>query len=530
MPSTPPEDTQLLIRCPACRQRFKVDEALFGRTVECGGCDNRFRIDEDVVVRGRKLYPGERSSPLLNRLQKIPLSSASIPVHLQPITYGLQPDPAVLEPMSPQRVMAGAFGVAAMLLMSLILISGSNRGGVLDGMPLFNQLLVAGFFCVLGTVALIYANPKARRKALGVALVLSAGVLSIPFLHPGEASRDVVAKRDTVDQFSVPPVTEEDPGAAMLKTRIGIAPLVAENDRLAAEGSSKRAIGLWLRGLSGSRKFLIRDYILRVTGADPTSHLYPRDDGDYLFVVTGVTHTLQELAELTAVFGNAKKIYGDISVIEVVVDPSSFVEGPIEKLRNKQNPAFYELNKRELESIDLERAKRAVQRLSEVEPKVYRADITRKLIELLSADGVTFKDHICVALAVWSENPGVASEAALKEARKLTAAKAPIPPEMIALIVKEQNLGVIPLLDELWLKNSNMWESHYGDLGKPAEAAILKQFEQTSGNQRYSAVRILGRVGTQASLPVLEAVQTVSDPELRVLLDQSMASIRKRLN
>jgi hypothetical protein len=50
-----------------------------------------------------------------------------------------------------------------------------------------------------------------------------------------------------------------------------------------------------------------------------------------------------------------------------------FIEGPIEKLSNKQDPAFYELNKRELESIDLERAKRAVQRLAEAEPKIYRA-------------------------------------------------------------------------------------------------------------------------------------------------------------
>ncbi len=48
-----------------------------------------------------------------------------------------------------------------------------------------------------------------------------------------------------------------------LRNRIGTAPLEAEIERLAREGSSKHAVGLWLRGLREQNRFLVRDYILR---------------------------------------------------------------------------------------------------------------------------------------------------------------------------------------------------------------------------------------------------------------------------
>ena len=165
----------------------------------------------------------------------------------------------------------------------------------------------------------------------------------------------------------------------------------------------------------------MRDYILRVTDADLSSHYYRRDGGDYLLVVTGISKSLPEIAKLTTALGRTEKIYTDLSVIEIQVNKDIFIEGSIKKLSEKNNPDFYYLNKQELESIDLDRVRRAVQRLAEVEPKIYRTDISRKLITLLDQEGLDFKGNICSALAVWSESPGPASEAALIEVKKLVA-------------------------------------------------------------------------------------------------------------
>ena len=530
MPSSKPDDSLLLIRCPSCGQRFKVGEDLRERTVECGGCEHRFRINDEVIVKSRKFYPGERDHSSLNRFQRVPLAGGEKMIGMAPVSYGGAPDPALMEPASPLRIIAGAVGVAGILFISLLLLFGNSRGGVLDGMELGNRLLMAGFAAVMGITLLFYANPRARLKALAVGLLMSAGMMSIPFFF--ETGSQDLSKR--TGQFPAPAnVTQsaenpEDKVVAALKNKIGTGPLDSELERLAREGSSRRAVGLWLRGMSEPNKFLVMDYILRVTDADPTSHFYPRDGGDYLLVVTGINCTLQELADAAAALGHTEKIYPDLSVIEIRVRNENFVEGSIEKLSNNQDPAFYDLNKRELESIDLSRVERAVQRLAGAEPKIYRSDITTKLIDLLGEDAVTFKAAVCGALTVWSDKPGPAGEAALAQVRKRMAAKQEIPHEMIALIVKEKNPAVIPILDELWFSKPSEWESIYQDVGRPAEATLIRRLPQTEGTTRFSAIRILGRVGGTDSLPVLKSITVGTDPELKVIVEQAQKSILAR--
>jgi hypothetical protein len=131
---------------------------------------------------------------------------------------------------------------------------------------------------------------------------------------------------------------------------------------------------------------------------------------------------------------------------------------------------------------------------------------------------------------VWSEQPGPAGEAALKEVNGLLARKAKVPPEIIALIVKEKNPAVVPILDGLWFGSPTKWESLYGDVGPPAEALLLKHFPATEGMLRQSTIRLLGRVGGAASLPVLAGAVAGADAEQKVLLEKSAAAIRRRID
>jgi hypothetical protein len=152
------------------------------------------------------------------------------------------------------------------------------------------------------------------------------------------------------------------------------------------------------------------------------------------------------------------------------------------------------------------------------------------LISLLGDDEVDFKDNISKALGVWSEKRGPAGEAALVVVKKLHAANQTVSQDLMALIIKEKNIGVIPILNELWLGSPSAWESLYGELGQSIEETICKQFPQTVGMIRYSAVRLLGRVGGTNSLAILNATAAGNDPEYRVLLDKARESISKRLN
>lgn len=536
------DEPLLLIRCPSCGQRFKVGDDLMGRTVECGACEHRFRINDQVIVRGKKFYPGERRNARLNRFQRVPLAVAPPVVGTPTVRYAEPPDPAKFEPATPERIVAGFVGVGGMVLMALLLIFGASRGGILDGMTTQNRLLMAGFTGLLGTALLAYANPRARAKAIGVGLLMGFGLILLPLnfrtgsiplgtrtveAAPAPAAEE--GAQAAVSAAATAASSKESEAITELRGRIGTEPLEAEIKRLEEQGGSRRAVGLWLRDLREQNRFLVKDFILRVTGADPQSHYYPRGNGNFLMVVTGVRMSLEEVAATAAALGSVENMYPEIAVAEIRVNNENFVEGPIDKLADRNHPAFYDLNKRELESIDLQRVEKAVKRLAEAEPKIYRSDITRKLISLLGSPGVGFKGAICQALAVWSDEPGPAGKAALEEVGKLMVHNVTVPEEMVALIVKEKNPEVLPVLDELWDRNPMIWESLYGDLGRDAEPALLRRFPTTAGSQRYSAVRLLGRVGGADSLPVLGAVLSGADPELRVLLVNSMQSIRDRM-
>jgi len=69
-----------------------------------------------------------------------------------------------------------------------------------------------------------------------------------------------------------------------------------------------------------------------------------------------------------------------------------------------------------------------------------------------------------------------------------------VSPDIVTLIVKEKNLEVIPILDELWFNDPTTWESIYADLGQPIESKVIARFPKLEGTVRHSAVRILGRM------------------------------------
>lgn len=532
MSAPKPDETLLLIRCPSCGQRFKVGEDLMRRTVECGGCEHRFRISEDVIVRGRKVYPGERKEAVLGRFQRFAHQPGNVNIKLEPAQYAEAPNPAFFEPTPPLRIVAAVAGVAVMLLVALFLILGANRNAPLDGITTERRLVMAGFAAVLGSALVLYGNRKARGKATIFCLLASAGLVSIPYVFTKGSqplnSVWVEKSPDTAVQ-EVKPVVPSLTGIDLLKNQMGVEPLEKEISRLQKDGSSRTAIGLWMRGLRSSNRFLVRDFVLRTLDADHQSHYYPRGGDDYLMVVTGVGMSLNDISEAIKPLGTVEKVYPELSVIEVSINNADFVEGPIDKLNNKKDPAFYELNKRELESIDLDRVSRSVRRLVDAEPVIFRNDITRRLITLLEADYVEFKNDVCQALLKWSADLGPAGEAALHVLEKQMGQNAKVSKEIVELIVASKNPGVIPFLDRLWQNAPVQWEYLYSLTGPEAEPVLLRRFEDMEGVHRQSVVRLLGKVGTQSSLKPLGDALAGADAELRILIEMAMASIRSRV-
>jgi hypothetical protein len=272
----------------------------------------------------------------------------------------------------------------------------------------------------------------------------------------------------------------------------------------------------------------VRDYLIRDTEAGPSSHPFPRDDNDYLMILTEVEKDFEEIVGIAARLGEATEIHQDIGIIVVKVNNDHFEGGSAEKLNNPNDPAFYALNQYELDNIDLERVERAVERLANSEPKIFRSDISASLVRIMTQPGVDFHDALAKALIKWAEEPGPAGEAALKVMRKRVAEGTPIPESVVKLATKEQIGEAIPLVNQLWLKNPGLWESHFAKFGTAIEPLILTELDSERPPLKRSAIKMLAKCGTSKSLPALRKLTSSNNPEVRVLAERAIQAINAR--
>ncbi len=525
-----PENSQnLSIRCPSCRQRFSVDSELMDRMVECGGCESRFRINEEVIIRTKKFYPGERKVPELDHFQRVPLSVGAVPEGLQTMRYQEFSHPERLGPASPQRVIAGIAGVALMVFIALIFIFSNGPGSAFSEMPTMGKLIIAGFVSLLGSTLLIYANPNGRKKAIFFAFLFSAVLISLPLFYKG--GTESAKTTPIADDFAAPtqfPEMEKDP-IAELRERFTTKPLEEEQERLAQEGGNRKAFGIYLTNLVQRNIYTARDFLIRDTGAGPSSHPFPRDGGDYLVILTEVEIPLDEVVEVAGKLGEVQETHEEIGVVVVRVDNAQFLAGSAEKLNNKDDPAFYELNMYELQSIDLDRVRRAVERIADTEPTIYRSDISGILTELMTKSGVTFHDQVARALLVWAEDPGPAAAGALKVIRSYYLAQdLGVPESLGELVARSRSPDAIETMAELWEQTPTLWDQHMVNMGSDIEPVLLEKLDSEQAPLKRSAIRMLGQIGTTASLPRLRELTGSEDPEVRVLAERAISGISAR--
>lgn len=530
-----PETDMVTIRCPGCGQRFKVGPELEGKMVECGTCDHRFRVEEGVMMRTNKFYPGEHRDTSLQRFSRVPLRSAPVP-DFESVEPPPDPEPrAMVEPVSPLRVILGLAGVLGAVLVALVLMFGGATGGMLDGAPMGKRLILAGFTGLIAWVLLFFANPGQRLKSVGGGLGILVILLAMPFVFtqglPSEEDEPELIDPVPSELGGAPEDVEkpEDPFAE-LKGEMGYNKVAEALETYGIDGESqgKTAVGIWLRDTRLYNKEQIVDYLMRTTEAGDRSWTYSRPPSDYLMVLYDVSPNLNRIEKLCERFGTVRRVIRELSVIEVLVDNERFVQGPLEKLQNEEDPSFYELNRRELDSIDLQRAGDAVKRLSTVEPRLFRVDIVRRMLELFGEGDLELKADVARALKMWSQPGDGSLELVRDSVMEIAGDGEPIPRAMVAYLVHKQDEESLALVHGLWLKDAAEWEALYGDFGEPIEGRLLEGLSGYPPLQLISAARLLGRVGTEQSLPTLKEALADAPSELRVTLEQAIRSIENR--
>jgi hypothetical protein len=518
----------LNIRCPGCRLRFSVPSDYMNRVVECGGCDDQFRITEDTIVHSKKVYPKGKKDLEANHFRRIPSDSIAEPKGMQTINYADFNHPEQLGPASPQRIIAGIFGIAIMLLGALLLFIASKPQSPLGGMPFEKQLIVGGFTSLLGFIFLVYANPGARIKAGIIGLLLTAGVFAIP-IYTKQNSIKPNVNFNSNPGFDPIENPEEAPNLNQeLRKRFLTQPLEKEQDRLANSSSGKKAYGIFLTDMLGRNKLNARDYLVRETIANPSSHPYPRDGNNHLIVLTDVEIEFDQVAYIADKLGKVTETHPEISVIVVKVDNELFVAGSAEKLNDKNHPSFYELNRAELDSIELGRVEQAVERLADSDAALLRSDISTTLIKLLEKPSVTFHDPIARALIKWCDDPGPAADAGIKILKTYVLKKTSPPEHLVRLVAYHKNPEAVPTMVAIWETNPVIWDKELVKYGPPIESSMLEKLSSDQPSLRHAAIKMLAAIGTKQSLAELRKILTETDPEVRVLAERAIQQIESR--
>lgn len=515
---------QIQIRCPKCTQRFRVGPELKGRMVECGACEYRFRVDDESLVKNRKFYPGEKKDPALLQYSRQPHPEFVAPARLLAAQYAEAPDLDRVEPTSFGRVIVGIVGGAMMAFTLLILITGGSQNGFLDGVTMDRRLIIAAFAAVVGGVMIIYANPRARIKATIFALLGVAALISTPFYFK-QGARKLVGSASNVDSVPPPIVENQGGSAAVLKVQVGYEPM---NKALMEVGKEGRVVGIWLKELLGSNAELVENYLMRVSGASDSSHLYPRLNENYLLVLINPKLSLEEMAVECGRLGRVDQIVSDLYLIDATVQNSLFVEQPIAKLSDKTDGAYYQLNLRELQGIDSRRANEALLRLSLAEPIQSRNDIIKRMKELLAMCDREMLENLARALLVWSDGQDGAPEAMMEVAVPLYQKENDLPVEVVIFLSKWQQPGIYPIMEKLWLSDAIKWEDALSKAGPKVEAWIIPYLVTGDNQQRISATRIAARVGGDDALSALQqALKGTDNIELQTSYQNAIDAIKQ---
>ena len=519
---------KLNIRCPSCRVRFYVDTELMNRIVECGACDFQFRITDEVIIHSKKVNTGAKRELEPNQFRRIPLDSTATSTDIQTVNYADFKHPEQLGPTSPQRLIAGAFGCAIMLFGALLLLIASKPGNAFGGMTFEKKLIIAGFTSLLGFVFLLYANPRAKFKAGVFALLLAAGVFAIPIFVKGNAS--MLGKNlNPPSEFDllINGNNAVDPILA-LRERFITHPLENEQKRLEATSSNKKAYGIYLTNMLDRNKLTARDYLVRETSAGESSHTYPRNDRNYLLILTETEMSFDEVAAIANALGEVTETHSEINLMVLRVDNDVFVAGSTEELNNTSHPKFYTLNLSELGSIDIERVKEAVDRLANSDAKILRPDIGEMLINLLDKPGITFHDAIARALLKWSDDPGLAAKVGLKVLKSYDIQKTSPPEHLVRLVADQKDPAAIPTIVSIWENNTVIWDKELVKFGPLIEALVIERISSDQQSLRRAAIKMLGNIGTQLSLPALRKALSDENPEIRLLSERAIQLIEQR--
>lgn len=533
----------LQIQCPNCTKRFTVHEDLTGKTVECGACDHRFPVkSESIIVERAKFYPGEHRDEFLNRLGKnSPLAGDGPGAAPAPMNQGKTPQVDSIMPASPGQAMAAGVGFTMLLLYSLLFFFGTSPGNLFQDVDLPRRFLLGGFVSILGGGLIIFGAKNWRAKGLMSAVVLIAALMAMIVLRPVHVTPETEIEVASVDEVEE---EKEDDGVRDLDDFISSIDekamkreLARQEAKLDGEPADNFVTGIYIADLRETQYQAIERYFRKKLSLPKSEALsvYKREgDKDRFIVISGVPMDFDLMVSLCEFLGRTTS-YPKKRILDVELSARHFqapTEDLLDKLNNPENPAFFTQNLNELRNIDFERVSEAVRRLGRVPEEMElknRDQIIEELLLLASEEtGSVILSDIGQALKLFGQNSLVAVTKINQLIPHWLESEIPVEKSMVEFLVENGDPEVIALIDRLWVSNPTKWDELYLSLGNQIEDRMLTYLADAPQELKRSAISLLGQIGTQKSIPALEAEHKGDDQEARILADRALEAIKSR--
>ncbi|MDA8975291.1 hypothetical protein N9F50_01760, partial [Akkermansiaceae bacterium] len=287
-----------------------------------------------------------------------------------------------------------------MLLFGLLFLLGAGDGGLFTDVGLYSRFILAGFISIIGCGLLVFGAKGWRGRAIGLAIALMGILFAIIWMSPvkitpsthgglGEPFNEV--KKETAKSSELDDVEKYLSEIGYTKVEDFIKK--ETNEEKGIDGLD-HVVAIYAHRLSDIAFNTLEEHLRRRLSLAPDIpiHNYKRNDmKDRLVVISGPKLDLEAVARACDEAGDVLPV-AKHRLLDLTITQASFANPKpeeMEKLKNPEHEIFCAANLGELDNIQMDRRKNAVERLAAVPDdmkKRYKSAIAQKLAEMVTTE------------------------------------------------------------------------------------------------------------------------------------------------
>ncbi|MFC4991334.1 hypothetical protein [Rubritalea tangerina] len=389
--------------------------------------------------------------------------------------------------------------------------------------------VLAGFAALLGSLLIIFGFRKYRVVGVILALLLAAGVCSMPLLYPEQLSPG--SEGDIQINVESTEGEQEDAELALERYKLGIGYDSIES-KIADAQSPEDVLAITLIRSKPAHTDTIIKYLASALKSDELPRVYKNRKVNevpatvVLYLEASVD--IDQAAEALKRVGAVAKVHRELRVIDVYVDLESMKVADSDALLDEAHPNFYRLNLKELKHIDPKRQHDAVLRLAKVSKLSLRSDIANQLLVLSENVSDEHWEDLMGAMTVWSVEGDGAADIILKRARELALNQKTVSRGYVDFIIGQKVREGGDVVLYAWMRDPVGMEAELVEAGPMVEEILIEMMPELEPIQLQSAANALRKFGSKAALPALLTAYESSSGDVKKSLKATIDEIESR--